>query len=132
MSIFKYHAFIYFMRPPPWYGTGRFASTDIFVEKDVLYPWMFCIYGRFVGWTFCRGGRFVSMDVLYLWTFWRKDVWYRRTLRGRTFCGRMFHWRSFYGRLFCTIAPLNGQWHEIFVHMDLFPTDEHIWSHCHL
>ncbi len=22
MSVFKYHAFIYFMRPPPWYGTG--------------------------------------------------------------------------------------------------------------
>ncbi len=21
MSVFKYHAFIYFMRPPPWYGT---------------------------------------------------------------------------------------------------------------
>jgi hypothetical protein len=34
----------------------------------------FCIYGHFVGWTFCRGGRFVSMDVLYLWTFCRKDV----------------------------------------------------------
>jgi hypothetical protein len=45
-----------------------------FVEKDVLYPWTFCIYGRFVGWTFCRGGRFVSMDVLYLWTFCRKDL----------------------------------------------------------
>ncbi len=22
MSVFKYHAFIYFMRPPQWYGTG--------------------------------------------------------------------------------------------------------------
>ncbi len=22
MSVFKYHAFIYFMRPPPWYGTS--------------------------------------------------------------------------------------------------------------
>jgi hypothetical protein len=44
------------------------------VERDVLYSWMFCIYGRFVGWTFCRGGRFVSMDVLYLWMFCRKDI----------------------------------------------------------
>jgi hypothetical protein len=34
-----------------------------FAEKDVLYPWTFCIYGRFVGWTFCR------LDDLYPWTF---------------------------------------------------------------
>ncbi len=33
MSVFKYHAFIYFMRPPPWYGTTvlwvflRFRTT---------------------------------------------------------------------------------------------------------
>ncbi len=27
MSVFKYHAFIYFMRPPPWYGTVRIKNT---------------------------------------------------------------------------------------------------------
>jgi hypothetical protein len=27
MSVFKYHAFIYFMRPPPWYGTLRKRKT---------------------------------------------------------------------------------------------------------
>jgi hypothetical protein len=47
----------------------RCISMDFFVEKDVSYPWTFCISGRFVDWTFCRGGCFVSMDVLYLWTF---------------------------------------------------------------
>jgi hypothetical protein len=27
MSVFKYHAFIYFMRPPPWYGTLTIMSN---------------------------------------------------------------------------------------------------------
>jgi hypothetical protein len=36
------------------------------VEKDVLYPWTFCIYGRLVV------GRFVEDDVLYPWTFCRE------------------------------------------------------------
>jgi hypothetical protein len=31
-----------------------------FVEEDVLYPWRFCIYGRFVKRMFCREGRYVE------------------------------------------------------------------------
>ncbi len=31
-----------------------------FVEEDVLYPWTFCIYGRFVERTFCQEGRYVE------------------------------------------------------------------------
>ncbi len=30
MSVFKYHAFIYFMRPPPWYGT---RAIEFFLQK---------------------------------------------------------------------------------------------------
>ncbi len=26
MSVFKYHAFIYFLRPPPWYGTLLYST----------------------------------------------------------------------------------------------------------
>ncbi len=71
-----------------------------------MYPWTFCIYGRFVDWTFCRGGRFVSMDVLYLWTFRRKEVLSRRTFCGRTFCGWTFRGRTFCGRTFCNSTVL--------------------------
>jgi hypothetical protein len=28
MCVFKYHAFIYFLRPPPWYGTNTFRCTS--------------------------------------------------------------------------------------------------------
>ncbi len=56
------------------WSEGRFVSMDVSLKKDVLYPWTFCVCGRFVGGTFCRGGLFVSMDVLYLWTFRREDV----------------------------------------------------------
>ncbi len=28
MCVFKYHAFIYFLRPPPWYGTWRHWASD--------------------------------------------------------------------------------------------------------
>ncbi len=33
MSVFKYHAFIYFMRPPPWYGTRP-------TETIMTSPWL--------------------------------------------------------------------------------------------
>jgi hypothetical protein len=40
------------------------VSVDVlfgrFVEEDVLYPWTFCIYGRFVERMFCREGRYVE------------------------------------------------------------------------
>jgi hypothetical protein len=42
------------------------------------------------------------MDVLYLWTFCRKDVLSRRTLCGRMFCGWTFRGKTFRGRTFCT------------------------------
>jgi hypothetical protein len=29
MCVFKYHAFIYFLRPPPWYGTITFHEDNI-------------------------------------------------------------------------------------------------------
>jgi hypothetical protein len=29
MSVFKYHAFIYFLRPPPWYGTHIKMKSQI-------------------------------------------------------------------------------------------------------
>ncbi len=29
MCVFKYHAFIYFLRPPPWYGTILIYSTTL-------------------------------------------------------------------------------------------------------
>jgi hypothetical protein len=31
-----------------------------FVEEEVLYPWAFCIGGRFVERTFCQKGRYVE------------------------------------------------------------------------
>jgi hypothetical protein len=31
-----------------------------FVEEDVLYPWTFCIGGRFVERTFCQEGCYVE------------------------------------------------------------------------
>ncbi len=58
MSVFKYHAFIYFMRPPPWYGTPycwlfsitmfwwvcslKSVKTNVFCVKfssEYLYSW---------------------------------------------------------------------------------------------
>ncbi len=36
MSVFKYHAFIYFMRPPPWYGTGITRNCDDLQRTTVL------------------------------------------------------------------------------------------------
>ncbi len=30
MCVFKYHAFIYFLRPPPWYGTLRFTYILVY------------------------------------------------------------------------------------------------------
>ncbi len=46
MSVFKYHAFIYFMRPPPWYGThtvhirdpnrGVKRSTQLAIVKSMV------------------------------------------------------------------------------------------------
>ncbi len=41
MCVFKYHAFIYFLRPPPWYGTFiiyglyffQLTSICVFIEK---------------------------------------------------------------------------------------------------
>jgi hypothetical protein len=29
MCVFKYHAFIYFLQPPPWYGTGRPSRSGL-------------------------------------------------------------------------------------------------------
>ncbi len=37
-----------------------FCREGHFVEEDVLYRRMFCIYGRFVEMTFCREGRYVE------------------------------------------------------------------------
>ncbi len=39
MSVFKYHAFIYFLRPPPWYGTWR-------MDRFLLYSWRPFLKGR--------------------------------------------------------------------------------------
>ncbi len=33
MSVIKYHAFIYFMRPPPWYGTVVKADWNYFFPR---------------------------------------------------------------------------------------------------
>jgi hypothetical protein len=43
----------------PWkvFIHGRFVSKDVldpWAFRIHGYPWTFCIYGRFVGWTFCR------------------------------------------------------------------------------
>ncbi len=35
MSVFKYHSFIYFLRPPPWYGTLTSASSVSAAEFGV-------------------------------------------------------------------------------------------------
>jgi hypothetical protein len=35
MCVFKYHAFIYFLRPPPWYGTGM--TTNIRQSRSYMY-----------------------------------------------------------------------------------------------
>jgi hypothetical protein len=32
MCVFKYHAFIYFLRPPPWYGTG---TPSIGIDRSI-------------------------------------------------------------------------------------------------
>ncbi len=36
MCVFKYHAFIYFLRPPPWYGTCTHWDS-------LLFPWQFAL-----------------------------------------------------------------------------------------
>jgi hypothetical protein len=38
MSVFKYHAFIYFMRPPPWYGTAMIIILIIVLEVISSIP----------------------------------------------------------------------------------------------
>ncbi len=36
MCVFKYHAFIYFLRPPPWYGTIRTEmGRDMNINIDI-------------------------------------------------------------------------------------------------
>ncbi len=37
MSVFKYHAFIYFLRPPPWYGT---IHIYIYVHIYIYINWV--------------------------------------------------------------------------------------------
>jgi hypothetical protein len=56
MCVFKYHAFIYFLRPPPWYGTKVFKMKHIeiwnysgfrflnFINSVLNYPYLvFCL-----------------------------------------------------------------------------------------
>ncbi len=48
MCVFKYHAFIYFLRPPPWYGTvkdslARFSTSGFFIAWQMPSgPWFLC------------------------------------------------------------------------------------------
>ncbi len=35
MCVFKYHAFIYFLRPPPWYGTGTTALVYCLISSSL-------------------------------------------------------------------------------------------------
>jgi hypothetical protein len=69
---------------------GRFVSMDVLLEKDVLYPWTFCICGRFVGWTFCREGRFVSMDAV----LWSRNFWLEPEPEYRSFGSQLRLWVS--------------------------------------
>ncbi len=40
MCVFKYHAFIYFLRPPPWYGTvGPTSKKRYFTSQKSLSTW---------------------------------------------------------------------------------------------
>jgi hypothetical protein len=52
MSVFKYHAFIYFMRPPPWYGTPLILKVQkiIFFRMGQNISWG-------ISWDFPRGPR---------------------------------------------------------------------------
>jgi hypothetical protein len=36
MCVFKYHAFIYFLRPPPWYGTSTVSSFTVSEDLQQL------------------------------------------------------------------------------------------------
>ncbi len=44
MCVFKYHAFIYFLRPPPWYGTILFKELQNPPSPknkySMRYPWI--------------------------------------------------------------------------------------------
>jgi hypothetical protein len=70
MCVFKYHAFIFLERPPPWYGTflsqrvlGTFAHSSCFVRRLPMYQ----VKGRWIvftgdpagvsGMCKCGGGR---------------------------------------------------------------------------
>jgi hypothetical protein len=37
MCVYKNHAFIYFMRPPPWYGTRGLIYTNYVPRKNTVY-----------------------------------------------------------------------------------------------
>ncbi len=39
MSVFKYHAFIYFLRPPPWYGTLLAVTGSVHLGLRLLVIW---------------------------------------------------------------------------------------------
>jgi hypothetical protein len=58
-------------------------------KEDILYPWTFCICGRFVE------GRFVEEDVLYRRTFCIGGRFVEGRFVGRTFCseGRLVEGR---------------------------------------
>ncbi len=68
-----------------------------------MYPWTFCIYGRFVGWMFCRGGRFASMDVLYRRMFCQEGCY----VEGRFVDGRFMEGRFVEGR-FLLVSYFQG------------------------
>ncbi len=55
MCVFKYHAFIYFLRPPPWYGTVGL----IFMPKKYSCDSSFAIIPK------CLQHKIVTLCILY-------------------------------------------------------------------